>query len=398
MGSIERLFVATRKGLFIIERSSSRWDVRDVVFEGDNVPTLLPDVREGTLYVVISHGHFGNKLHRSEDGGRTFRELPPPAYPPKPDGEVDVDPVRGGERNWNLELIWCLESGGPERPGRIWAGTIPGGLFRSDDRGESWQLMRSLWDRPERKKWFGGGMDRPGIHSIAVDPRDPDHLLLGISCGGIWRTRDAGASFSLEGEGLRADYVPPDQAQDPNTQDPHRLVCCRANPDVVWVQHHNGIFRSENGAKSFVELTSAKPSAFGFAVAAHPHDPQTAWFVPATKDDRRIPVDRRLVVMQTRDGGKSFEAKTRGLPDRFAYDLVYRHSLDVDGSGTLLALGSTTGNLWISENGGESFSVVSQNLPPIYALRFVTGKLRSPGYESLVPPPRGDSMAPPGSA
>jgi hypothetical protein len=397
MGSIERLFVATRKGLFIIERSSSRWDVRDVVFEGDNVPMLLPDVRDGTLYVVISHGHFGNKLHRSEDGGRTFRELAAPKYPPKPDGEVDIDPVRGGERSWNLELIWCLEAGGPERPGRVWAGTIPGGLFRSDDRGESWQLMRSLWDRPERKKWFGGGMDRPGIHSIAVDPRDPDHLLLGISCGGIWRTRDAGASFSLEGEGLRADYVPPDQAQDPNTQDPHRLVCCRANPDVVWVQHHNGIFRSENGGKSFAELTSAKPSAFGFAVAAHPHDPQTAWFVPASKDDRRIPVDRRLVVMQTRDGGKSFEAKSRGLPDRFAYDLVYRHALDVDGSGTLLALGSTTGNLWISENGGDSFSVVTQNLPPIYALRFVTGKLRSPGYESLIPPPRGDSVAPPGS-
>jgi hypothetical protein len=387
MGSIERLFVATRKGLFTVERAPSRWEVTRVAFEGDNVPMLLPDVRDGTLYAAIGHGHFGSKLHRSEDGGRNFVEIAAPAYPPKPEGEIDLDPVRGSELKWSLELVWSLEAGGPDRPGRLWAGTIPGGLFRSDDRGESWQLMRSLWDRPERKKWFGGGMDRPGIHSIAVDPRDSDHVLVGISCGGIWRTRDAGATFTLEGEGLRADYVPPEKAQDKNTQDPHRVVCCRANPDVVWVQHHNGIFRSENGGESFSELHTASPSAFGFALAAHPHDPQTAWFVPAVKDDKRIPVDRRLVVMQTRDGGKTFDVKARGLPDRFAYDVVYRHGLDVDGSGTLLALGSTTGNLWISDDGGDSFSVVSQHLPPIYALRFVTGKLRSPGYESLPPSP-----------
>jgi hypothetical protein len=387
MSSIERLFVATRKGLFTVERAPSRWEVTRVAFEGDNVPMLLPDVRDGTLYAAIGHGHFGSKLHRSEDGGRNFVEIAAPSYPPKPEGEIDVDPVRGLELQWSLELVWCLEAGGPDRPGRLWAGTIPGGLFRSDDRGESWQLMRSLWDRPERKKWFGGGMDRPGIHSIAVDPRDSDHVLVGISCGGIWRTRDAGETFTLEGEGLRADYVPPEKAQDPNTQDPHRVVCCRANPDVVWVQHHNGIFRSEDGGRSFTELLTATPSAFGFAVAAHPHDPQTAWFVPAVKDDKRIPVDRRLVVMQTRDGGKTFDVKARGLPDRFAYDVVYRHGLDVDGSGTLLALGSTTGNLWISDDGGDSFTAVSQHLPPIYALRFVTGKLRSPGYESLPPSP-----------
>jgi hypothetical protein len=383
MGSIERLYVGTRKGLFSVERKASNWCITEASFEGDNVPMFLADPRDGALYVVVGHGHFGSKLHRSDDGGRTFKEIGVPTYPQKPAQEDDRDPVRGNELKWSLELIWSLETGGADRPGRLWAGTVPGGLFRSDDRGETWELMRGLWDRPERKQWFGGGMDRPGIHSISVDPRDPDQLLLGISCGGIWRTRDAGQTFTLEGKGLRADYVPPDQAQDPNTQDPHRVAVCRANPDVVWVQHHNGIFRSEDAGATFIELTNANPSAFGFAVAAHPHDPDVAWFVPAAKDDRRIPVEGKVVVMQTRNGGRSFEPKTKGLPDRFAYDLVYRHCLDVDASGTRLAFGSTTGNLWISEDGGESFQTVSQNLPPIYALHFATGRVISP---SLRPP------------
>jgi hypothetical protein len=187
----------------------------------------------------------------------------------------------------------------------------------------------------------------------------------------------------LEGKGLVAEYLPPEQADDQNTQDPHRLAVCRANPDIVWVQHHNGVFRSEDGGANFVRLTTANPSAFGFAVAAHPHDPDVAWFVPAQKDDRRVPVGGKVVVMQTRDGGRSFEPKSKGLPDRFAYDLVYRHALDVDASGTQLAFGSTTGNLWISEDGGESFQTISQHLPPIYAVRFAAGRVVSP---SLRPP------------
>ncbi len=379
MGSIERVHVATRKGLFTVERVRGKWDIVDVAFEGDNLPMLLADSRDGLLYAVLAHGHFGAKIQRSEDGGRTFREVAPPQYPPKPEGGEDVDPVRGTDVKWSLELVWSLEAGGADRPKRLWAGTIPGGLFRSDDCGESWELVRSLWDRPERRKWFGGGMDRPGIHSILVDPRASDHLLLGISCGGVWRTRDGGESFTLEGKGMHAAYVPPDQSADPNIQDPHRLALCRANPQVVWAQHHSGIFRSEDGGASFVEL-HASPSSFGFAVAAHPHDPETAWFVPAVKDDCRIPVGGRLMVLQTRNAGRSFEAKTRGLPERYAYDLVFRHALDVDDSGTLLAFGSTTGNLWISEDGGESFEAISHHLPPIHCVRFSTVRVKSPTW------------------
>ncbi len=371
MSSIERLLVATHKGLFTVERSSGKWDVVEVSFEGGDVSSVLADARDGSLYAAIHDRQTGHHLHRSDDAGRSFQEVAVPRYP-------------AGE----LALVWALECGGPERPQRLWAGTIPGGLFRSDDRGESWTLMQALWDRGERRQWLAAGMSGPGIHSIAVDPRDADQLLIAISAGGVWRTRDAGASFAPVGAGLAANDA---EAPGVDVLDVHRLALCRANPDVVWLQHRAGIFRSEDGAETFQRVPGAAPSVYGFTVAAHPHDPMTAWFVPTVSNERRMPVNRRLCVMQTRDGGRSFEPKSRGLPERFAYDLVYRHALDVDNSGTLLALGSTTGNLWLSEDGGESFLCVTHHLPPITAVRFATARVRSRSFEgraSVAPPPR----------
>jgi hypothetical protein len=148
------------------------------------------------------------------------------------------------------------------------------------------------------------------------------------------------------------------------------MVQCRATPDVLWVQHHNGIFRSVDGAASWREIENVAPSAFGFAVAVHPADPDIAWFVPAVKDDKRYPLDGRIVVNRTQDGGRTFEALTRGLPQAHAYDLVYRHALDVDESGARLVFGSSTGSVWVSEDGGESWQALSAHLPPVYAVRF----------------------------
>jgi hypothetical protein len=148
------------------------------------------------------------------------------------------------------------------------------------------------------------------------------------------------------------------------------VVACAAAPDVFWTQHHNGIFRSEDGALTWREISNVTPSSFGFAVAVHPAQPDTAWFVPAIKDERRIPEGGRLVVTCTRDGGRSFTTYTRGLPQQWAYDLVYRHGLDVDATGQHLLFGSTTGNLFASDDGGESWQAVSHNLPPIYCVKF----------------------------
>ncbi len=366
-----RCHVATRKGLFTLERSASPGRSRRANFLGDNVTLVMHDPRDGTLYAALNHGHFGAKVQRSRDGGATWQETAPPNYPEKPADYVPKNiPAEGTPVDWALKLIWALSPGGRQQPGVLWCGTLPGGLFRSEDAGDSWEINRPLWDEPRREEWFGGGADQPGIHSVCVDPRDHRQLLVGVSCGGVWRTRDEGKTWDIAGQGLRAEYLPPERQFEANLQDPHLVAQCAASPDTLWVQHHNGIFRSTDGAATWDEIKDVKPSVFGFPVAAHPQDPNTAWFVPAVKDDKRFPAGGSVVVNRTRDGGKTFETLTRGLPQEHAYDLVFRHALDVDETGERLAFGSTTGSLWFSENGGDSWSTASSNLPPIYAVRF----------------------------
>ncbi|HZP65629.1 MAG TPA: exo-alpha-sialidase [Rudaea sp.] len=365
MGST--LLVSTRKGLFVLARDGVAWRVASSAFLGDNVALALADPRDGAWYAVLDLGHFGNKLQRSDDGGRTWAECAVPAY--AADDHVttgDGKPPRAAA----LKLIWALEAGGADEPGRLWAGTVPGGLFRSDDRGASWELVRSLWDRPERSLWFGGGKDEPGIHSICVDPRDARRLRLAISSGGVWCTDDGGASWRQSAEGMFAAYMPEDRKFDPNIQDVHRLVQCRAAPETFWAQHHNGVFRSEGGGAAWREVPDVQPSVFGFAVAVHPRDPATAWFVPAIKDERRIPVDGKVVVARTRDAGASFEVLRAGLPQQHAYDLVLRHALAIDGSGERLAFGSTTGGFWTSEDQGDRWRMLDARLPPVHAVTF----------------------------
>ena len=363
----DTLLVSTRKGLFVLRREAGGWRVADVAFLGDKLALALADPRDGTWYAALDLGHFGAKLQRSTDQGASWQEIAVPAYP---EGETIFVGDGKEPKPATLQLIWSLEAGGANEPGRLWAGTIPGGLFRSDDRGESWQLMRGLWDRPERREWFGGGFDAPGLHSICVDPRNPRTLRVALSSAGVWRSDDSGGNWRNTSDGFFAAYMPPERAHDPNIQDVHRLVQCRADPDTLWAQHHNGVFRSVDGGVRWQEIAAVEPSVFGFAVAVHPFDPRRAWFVPAVKDERRVPVDGRVVVACTRDGGASFRQLTTGLPQQHAYDLVYRHGLAVDDGGDRLAFGSTTGGLWISEDGGESWSTPEARLPPVHAVTF----------------------------
>jgi len=368
----DRLYVGTRKGLFTFERASKRWEQVRVDFLAEPATMFLQDPRDGMLYVALTLGHFGVKLHRSTDSGTSWEECSVPVFPQGAEFGTGPFVPEGGPNTKpaSLSELWALEAGGPDEPGLLWAGTIPGGLFRSTDAGSSWQLVESLWNREERMEWFGGGKDDPGIHSINVDPRDSQHVSIAISCGGVWVTRDGGQSWACRGDGLRATFLPPNLVNNPNIQDAHRLAHSHANPDVMWIQHHNGIFHSIDGAESWTEIETAQPSSFGFAVCAHPRDPQTAWFVPGVSDECRVPVDAQLVVTRTRDGGESFEVLRDGLPQKDCYDIVFRHGLDVDATGDRLAMGSSTGGLWISEDGGDSWITISNVLPQVYCVRF----------------------------
>lgn len=357
----DRAWLATRKGLIEMRRRAGAWRIERTSFLGDPVSMLLPPIADGPhagrMLAALNLGHFGVKLHASDDGGRSWQELAAPVYPPQP--------VEATGPVWKLGLVWSLAAG----HGTLWAGTLPGGLFRSGDGGASWQLVSSLWERPERLEWLGGGYDAPGIHSICLHPGRPGELLVGVSCGGAWASTDDGASWALRTQGLRADYMPPEQAENGTTQDPHCIAACAAAPEVLWCQHHGGIWRSVDSGQLWRPLTAPR-SSFGFAVAAHPTEPGTAWFAPAVADQCRVPVDGALVVNRTRDGGASFDTLAEGLPARDCFDLVYRHGLAVADDGRTLLMGSTTGGLWCSGDGGDRWATVSTTLPPIYAVRF----------------------------
>lgn len=379
----DRAWAATRKGLFELRRRAGAWHIENLSFVADPVTMLLPPDASGRMLAGLNLGHFGAKLQASDDAGKTWREVSAPSYPAQPEGAEGPA--------WKLEQVFALERSGDV----IWCGSIPGGLFVSHDRGETWQLSEALWLDPRRVQWMGGGNPAPALHSICPHPVNAEELLVGVSCGGAWRTTDGGDSWGLRAKGMRADFMPPELAGDENSQDPHLIARCRAAPDVLWCQHHCGIFRSSDNGATWQEVGVpprdanaslpsegaqparerpvaglAPPSTFGFAVAAHPADPLTAWFAPAVKDERRIPVDGALCVTRTRDGGKTFDVLRTGLPQQHCYDLIYRHGLAVDDSGEQLVMGSTTGGLWASGDAGDSWQTISAHLPPIYAVKF----------------------------
>ena len=369
MKSRNTLLVGSRKGLFVVEQHAlGRWAIAAHHFAGEPVSQTLADARTGIWYAALRLGHFGVKLHKSSDRGKSWQEMTCPALPPKPEtGFWADDPTP-----WNVEMIWSLAAGGAGQPGRLWAGCMPAAMFRSDDGGASWQLCESLWLDERRKQWMGGGNDYPGLHSLWVDPRDANRITIAISCGGVWTTPDAGKSWEVIGQGLKAPYVPAELADDPNTQDPHRVSVCAAEPDVMWLQHHEGQYRSVDAGRSWTRLPRhAQVGDFGFAVLAHPADPKRAWFVPAEADAKRYAPDARMCVLRTDDGGASAQVYRKGLPAEAAYDLIYRHGLTGAADGKTLAMASTTGGLWASEDSGENWHSVSQNLPPVASLEFV---------------------------
>ena len=368
-----KILVATRKGLFTLARSGSArspWQVERSDFLADNVSVVLQDPRSGKIFAALDHGHFGVKMHTAEGYGADFVETAAPAYPPKPDDANEMD-MWGRPIPWSTVRVWGLETGGDDEPGVIWCSTIPGALFRSNDHGATWEIVDSLWRHPKRTAWMGGGADLPGMHSICVDPRDSRIVRVGVSSGGVWLTRDGGATWTNDNTGMWQDHAPEESMFDPNGQDAHRLVQSPSHPDRMWVQHHNGIFRSDDGGNVWHEVLDVKPSSFGFAVCVHPNEPDTAWFVPEIKDEKRIPAGGELVVTRTRNAGRSFDVLKNGLPQKHAYDIIYRHGMDISASGDDLVIGSTTGGVWVTSDQGDSWSAVDARLPPVYAVRFM---------------------------
>ncbi len=384
----ERILVGTRKGAFIVEKRGKAWQPRLAGHGGMGVNYLVRDPNTDALWAALGHGHWGAKLSISEDEGSTWADAAQVKYPagarylghPLPEeGAEEMGPTT--LKPATLLKLWTIAFGGD---GRIYIGTIPGGLFISDDGGKSFALNLSLWNHESRggdlfrgegtgeTQWFGtpaseGGEFAPGIHSILVDPRDPRHVLVAVSTAGVLETTDGGATWRSRNKGLLMDYQP-----DPDAEwghDPHDIELCAGDPDHVWQQNHCGVFYSSDSAATWRKVSHPHQGVhFGFPVAVDATQGGTAWVVPGKADMERMAIDGALFVARTQDGGASWEALRQGLPQQNAYDVVLRHALS--NSGERLAFGSTTGNLYVSEDRGESWQTVAHNLPPIYSVRF----------------------------
>ncbi len=380
----ERILVGTRKGTFVVEKTGGRWRPTLAGHAGVGVNFVARDPSTDTLWALLGHGHWGAKVSRSRDQGKTWEDAGQVKYPEGAryigmDFDAEGNPKEGAVRHATLLLLWFVSFG----PGKIYVGTIPGGLFVSEDNGESFALNRPLWNHPSRggdlfageptskNHWFGTpastGEFAPGLHSVVVDPRNPDRVLVAVSTAGVLETTDGGRSWKGANNGLLNDYLPNPAAE--WGHDTHYLEICRGQPDHVWQQNHAGIFYSSDGAASWTRVSNKEQGVhFGFPIAVDQEDGKVAWVVPGRSDNQRMAIDGALFVARTRDGGQSWQELREGLPQECAHDVVLRHALG--NSGDLLAFGSTTGNLYVSENRGDSWRCVGNNLPPIYSVRF----------------------------
>jgi photosystem II stability/assembly factor-like uncharacterized protein len=385
-----RVLVGTRKGTFFVEKQAGSWKLRLAGHAGVGVNFVTQDPHSGTLWAALGHGHWGAKLSRSTDDGATWADASQIKYPtgarylspPDPDPNASEEDMKRGPtlRDATLLKLWVIAFGAP---GQIHVGTIPGGLFSSSDDGQSFELNRALWNHESRggdlfsgpgtgvTHWFGtpasDGEFAAGIHSIVVDPRTPERILVAISTAGVLETIDGGKTWQSRNQGMLNDYLPNPAAE--WGHDPHSIAQCTAEPECLWQQNHSGVFYSRDGAQTWQKVSRPEHGVhFGFPVAVAEHDGKTAWLVPGKSDMQRTTIDGKLFVARTRDGGQTWQALRNGLPQESAYDVVYRHALaQRDGC---LAFGSTTGNLYLSEDGGDSWLTASNNLPPVYSVRF----------------------------
>lgn len=368
------LLLASRKGawLFRSDAARERWQSDGPHFLGHVIHHMLLDERDGrTLLAAAKTGHLGPTIFRSSDFGRTWREATrPPAFPKAPEGE------RGRVVN---HTFW-LTPGHASEPGVWYAGTSPQGLFRSEDGGDSWQPLPGFNDDPRHRAWMGGEQDGtpdgPKLHSILVDPRDPAHLYLGMSGGGVHESLDGGRSWSPLVRGM--EVVEGFDAANVAFHDPHCVRLCPSRPDRLYQQNHCGIYRLDRPSTEWIRVGRSMPEPVGdvgFPMVVHPRDADTAWVFPMDGTSvwpRTSPAGQPAVYM-TRDGGTSWLRQDAGLPERQAWWTVKRQAMTADrGAPVGLYFGTSSGELWASSDEGERWSCVARHLPEIYALESAT--------------------------
>ncbi len=344
------ILVGTRKGLFVLHGEEDRraWKLEEPLLSGWEVFHAIR--HDGALYAAANNWVYGGTVQRSSDGGKTWERSEGLGLPE--------------DSGLTLEKTWHVEPGGN---GTFWLGAAPGALFRSDDQGATWEPVRSILEHPTRARWNpgAGGMC---THSIQVDPGDAETMYVGISAAGVFRSEDGGESWAPKNEGTAADFMPDDPFPEVG-QCVHKLLLHPARPERLWQQNHCGVYRSDDRGETWERLEgNGLPSGFGFPIALHPTDPDVAYVIPNGSGENRVTPNERLGVYKTVDGGKSWELKANGLPEP-AWALVLREGMAYDQlepSGVYL--GSQSGSVFVSKDGGEEWIEAASHLPPILSV------------------------------
>jgi hypothetical protein len=348
------LLVGTKKGLFVLEgEPGAPFELTARAFAGEPVEYALRDRRSGRALASVTSPFYGPKIWYTDDPAGEWEQASGVALP------------EGGEQA--LERVWVIAAG--EADGSVYAGGDPGVLFESRDGGTSFELNRGLWDHPTRPAWQpgGGGLC---VHSIATWPGDSDRLAVGTSAAGVWLTDDRGVSWRPGNEGLVARYVPDDTPPDQVALCVHRLRRAAARPERLFMQFHGGVYRSDDAGHSWTDIADGLPSDFGFPLALDPADPDSAFLIPLTADMDRVTPDGHVRVFETRDAGASWAPRGDGLPAEHAYLTVLREAFDSrgDGAGLELYFGATSGAVYGSPDAGATWFEAAAYLPPVYSV------------------------------
>ena len=365
-----RVLVGTHKGAFVLTADGrrERWDVQGPLFAGWEVYHMAGSPADpDRLYASQSTGWFGQLIQRSQDGGSTWEQV---------GSRFEYDGVPGTHQwydgtphPWEFARVWHLEPS-PTDPDTVYAGVEDAALFRSVDGGNEWQELSGLRRHGSGPSWQpgAGGMC---LHTILLDPADPQRIVVAISAAGAFRSDDAGQSWRPINRGLRSQGIPDADAEVGHCV--HHIAMHPSRPDVLFMQKHWDVMRSDDAGDSWHEISGDLPSDFGFPIAVHPHEPDTAYVVPITSDTHHFPPDGRLRVYRTRTGGGDWEPLTKGLPQEHCYVNVLRDAMAVDSLDEPgVYVGTTGGQVYASADAGDSWEPIVRDLPAVLSVEVQT--------------------------
>jgi photosystem II stability/assembly factor-like uncharacterized protein len=367
--SAVRVLVGTRKGGFVLtsDGKRQRWEISGPYFAGWEIYHVKGSPADpNRLYASQSSGWFGQMIQRSNDGGKTWE----PAgnkfvYEGDPGTHLWYDDT---PHPWEFKRVWHLEPSLSD-PDTVYAGVEDAALFKSSDAGQTWQELPRLRDQ-QGSKWHpgAGGM---GLHTIVLDPGNPARMFIAISAAGVFRTDDAGKTWKPTNRGLKSQYIP-----DPNAEIGfcvHRIAMHRSRPQVLFMQLHWDVMRTDDAGESWHEVSGNLPSDFGFPIEVHAHEPDTVYLVPIKSDSEHYPPDGKLRVYRSRSGGNEWEALTKGLPQNDCYVNVLRDAMCVDSLDSCgVYFGTTGGQVYASADSGDSWSPIVRDLPAVLSVEAQT--------------------------